>query len=80
MQQPLRLDLTTAVSQYTEAASIAGFGTKAITSDKSEASLIGWLLRVSFYGNDELGSVALANVDLPPDKAISTYSGLVRNT
>jgi hypothetical protein len=67
---PLKLDLTTAVSQYTEAASIAGFGTKAITSDKSEASLIGWLLRVSFYGNDELGSVALANVDLPPDKAI----------
>jgi hypothetical protein len=69
--QPLRLDLTTATKQYTQAANIAGFGTRAITSDKSEASLIGWLLRVSFYGNDELGSIALANVDLPPDQAIS---------
>jgi hypothetical protein len=68
--QPLRLDLTTATKQYTQAANIAGFGTRAITSDKSEASLIGWLLRLSFYGNDELGSIALANVDLPPDKAI----------
>ena len=67
---PLRLDLTTASRKYTEAANRAGFGTRAITSDKSEASLIGWLLRVSFYGNDELGSVALANVDLPPDQAI----------
>ena len=68
--QPLRLDLTTATRQYTQAANIAGFGTRAITSDKSEASLIGWLLRLSFYGNDELGSVALANVTLPEDKAI----------
>lgn len=68
--QPLRLDLTTATRQYTQAANIAGFGTRAITSDKSEASLIGWLLRLSFYGNDELGSLALANVDLPEDKAI----------
>jgi hypothetical protein len=68
--QPLRLDLTTATRQYTQAANIAGFGTRAITSDKSEASLIGWLLRLSFYGNDELGSVALANVTLPEDQAI----------
>ena len=68
--QPLRLDLTTATRQYTQAANIAGFGTRAITSDKSESSLIGWLLRLSFYGNDELGSIALANVDLPEDKAI----------
>ncbi len=68
--QPLRLDLTTATRQYTQAANVAGFGTRAITSDKSEASLIGWLLRLSFYGNDELGSVALANVDLPEDRAI----------
>ena len=68
--QPLRLDLTNATRQYTQAANIAGFGTRAITSDKSEASLIGWLLRLSFYGNDELGSIALANVTLPEDKAI----------
>ena len=68
--QPLRLDFSTATRQYTQAANIAGFGTRAITSDKSEASLIGWLMRLSFYGNDELGSVALANVTLPEDEAI----------
>jgi hypothetical protein len=68
--QPLRLDFSTATRQYAQSANIAGFGTRAITSDKSEASLIGWLMRVSFYGNDELGSIALANVDLPEDKAI----------
>ena len=77
--QPLRLDLTTATKQYTQAANIAGFGTRAITSDKSEASLIGWLLRLSFYGNDELGSVALANVDLPEDKAIQIILNWLRS-
>jgi hypothetical protein len=68
--QPLRLDFSAATRQYTQAANVAGFGTRAITSDKSEASLIGWLMRLSFYGNDELGSVALANVTLPEDEAI----------
>jgi hypothetical protein len=77
--QPLRLDLTTATRQYTQAANVAGFGTRAITSDKSEASLIGWLLRLSFYGNDELGSVALANVDLPEDKAIGILVNWLRS-
>jgi len=77
--QPLRLDLTTATKKYTQSANIAGFGTRAITSDKSEASLIGWLLRVSFYGNDELGSVALANVDLPEDKAIQIILNWLRS-
>ena len=77
--QPLRLDLTTATRQYTQAANVAGFGTRAITSDKSEASLIGWLLRLSFYGNDELGSVALANVDLPEDRAIQILVNWLRS-
>lgn len=77
--QPFRLDLTTATKKYTQSANIAGFGTRAITSDKSEASLIGWLLRVSFYGNDELGSVALANVDLPEDKAIQIILNWLRS-
>lgn len=68
--RPLRLDLTTARNQYAASASTAGFGTRAITSDMSEASLVGYLLRVSFQGNDELGSLALANVDLPEDQVI----------
>jgi hypothetical protein len=68
--RPLRLDLTTARKKYAASASTAGFGTRAITSDMSESSLVGYLLRVSFYGNDEFGSLALANVDLPEDQAI----------
>ena len=72
---PLRLDLSIAKNQYTTAANKAGFGTRAITSDKSEVSLIGYLQRLSFYGNDELGSIALANVDLPEDEAID----IIRN-
>jgi hypothetical protein len=69
--RPLRLDLTTAAKQYKASANVAGFGTRAITSDKSEASLIGYLLRLRFFGNDELGSLALANVDLPDDQVMT---------
>lgn len=72
---PLRLDLTIAKNKYTTAANKAGFGMRAITSDKSESSLVGYLQRLSFYGNDELGSIALANADLPEDEAIR----LIRN-
>lgn len=68
--RPLRLDLTTARKQYATSASVAGFGTRAITRDMAESSLVGYLLRLSFLGNDELGSLALANVDLPKDQVI----------
>jgi hypothetical protein len=33
---------------------------------QSEASLIAWLMRISYYANDELGAIAVANLD---DKA-----------
>jgi len=72
---PLRLDLSIAKNQYTTAANKAGFTTRAITSDKSESSLVGYLQRLSFYGNDELGSIALANADLPDKEAID----IIRN-
>jgi len=68
--RPLKLDLTTARKQYAASASVAGFGTRAITTDMAESSLVGYLLRLSFYGNDEFGSLALANVDLPEEQAI----------
>jgi hypothetical protein len=77
--RPLRLDLTTASKKYTISANQAGFGTRAITSDKSESSLVGWLLRLSFYGNDELGSLALANVDIAEDKAIQLLLNYIRS-
>jgi hypothetical protein len=78
--RPLRLDLTTATKQYKASANVAGFGTRAITSDKSEASLIGYLLRLRFYGNDELGSLALANADLPDDQAMNILLGWLRSS
>ena len=78
--RPLRLDLTTATKQYKASANVAGFGTRAITSDKSESSLIGYLLRLRFYGNDELGSLALANVDLPDDQAMQILLGWLRSS
>ena len=77
--RPLRLDLTTSKNKYTVSANKAGFGTRAITSDKSESSLVGWLLRLSFYGNDELGSLALANVDIPEDKAMQLLVNWIRS-
>ena len=77
--RPLRLDLTTSKNKYTVSANKAGFGTRGITSDKSESSLVGWLLRLSFYGNDELGSLALANVDIPEDKAMQLLVNWIRS-
>jgi hypothetical protein len=77
--RPFKLDLTTAKKRYTAASNQAGFKTQAITSDKSESSLVGWLLRLSFYGNDELGSLALANVDLPEEQALKLILNYLRS-
>jgi hypothetical protein len=78
--RPLRLDLTTAAKQYKASANVAGFGTRAITSDKSEASLFGYLLRLRFFGNDELGSLALANVDLTDDQVMTILVNWLRTS
>jgi hypothetical protein len=77
--RPFKLDLTTAKKRYTTASNVAGFKTQAITSDKSESSLVGWLLRLSFYGNDELGSLALANIDLPEEQALKLILNYLRS-
>jgi hypothetical protein len=77
--RPFKLDLTSAKKRYTTASNQAGFKTQAITSDKSESSLTGWLLRLSFYGNDELGSLALANVDLPEEQALKLITNYLRS-
>jgi hypothetical protein len=78
--RPLRLDLTTSKNRYTTSANKAGFGTRAITSDKSESSLVGYLLRLSFYGNDELGSLALANADLPEEQTMKILLNWLRDS
>ena len=63
-QAELRLDLNGLKTKYAQAAGRRGFTEIGLTPN-NEASLIAWALRISFYGNDELGSIALANVDEP---------------
>ena len=63
-QAELRLDLGGLKNQYAKAAGTRGF-TEVGLVPTNEASMIAWALRISFYGNDELGSIALANVDEP---------------
>jgi hypothetical protein len=77
--RPFKLDVTSAKKRYTTASNQAGFKTQAITSDKSESSLTGWLLRLSFYGNDELGSLALANIDLPEAQTMKLITDYLRS-
>jgi hypothetical protein len=63
-QAELRLDLGGLKTQYAQAAGARGFAEIGLTPN-NEASMIAWALRISFYGNDELGSIALANADNP---------------
>jgi hypothetical protein len=50
--------------QYSRAAGVAGFKSIGITN-QDEASLVSWLLRISYVSNDELGALAVANLDKP---------------
>lgn len=68
-QAELRLDLGGLKTKYAKAAGRRGFTEIGLTPN-NEASMIAWALRISFYGNDELGSIALANAD-DPVKAIN---------
>jgi hypothetical protein len=60
-QGELRLDIDAVRKNYSVAANRLGFRAIGLTTE-SEASLISYLLRVSFYSNDELGSIAVANL------------------
>jgi hypothetical protein len=57
----LRLDLEGARTKYAPSAGSRGFKVIGLT-DQNEASLVSWLLRISFYGNDELGALAISNL------------------
>jgi hypothetical protein len=50
--------------QYSRAAGVVGFKSVGITN-QDEASLVTWLLRISYASNDELGALAVANLDDP---------------
>ena len=47
---------------YARARGERGFKNIAL-GQQDEASMIAWLMRISYYGNDELGAIALANAD-----------------
>jgi hypothetical protein len=50
--------------QYSRAAGIVGFKDIGVTN-QDEASIVSWLLRISYVSNDELGALAVANLDNP---------------
>jgi hypothetical protein len=74
-QAELRLDLDGLKEQYGVAASQRGFREIGIIKE-NEASMIAWALRISFYGNDELGSIALANLSDDPTEAANAIKAI----
>ena len=63
------LRITGPKQKYSRAAGVVGFKTIGLTN-RDEASLVSWLLRISYVSNDELGAIAVANLD-KPDIAIA---------
>lgn len=57
----LRLDIDAVRKKYAKGVSRVGMRAIGLTTE-NEASLVSYLLRVSFYANDELGSIAVANL------------------
>jgi hypothetical protein len=57
----LRLDLNGLKTKYASAAGSRGFREIGLTAN-NEASMVAWLMRISFYGNDDLGALAIANL------------------
>ncbi len=45
---------------------------------QDEASMIAWLMRISYYANDELGAIALANAD-NPDAVKLVYDWIIKH-
>jgi len=53
-----------APSNYRRARGATGYKEISVAA-QDEASLIAWLMRISYYANDELGALAVANLDNP---------------
>jgi hypothetical protein len=56
------LEINVPNNLYSRARGERGFK-KIALGQQDEASMIAWLMRISYYGNDELGAIALANAD-----------------
>ena len=53
-----------APSNYRRARGATGYKEISVAA-QDESSLIAWLMRISYYANDELGALAVANLDQP---------------
>jgi hypothetical protein len=58
------LRITGPKQQYTRAQGARGFKSIGLTN-QDEASMVSYLLRISYVSNDELGAIAVANLDNP---------------
>ena len=72
------LRITGPKQRYTAAQGKRGFKTLAV-SDQDEASMVAYLLRISYVSNDELGALAVANLDNKAAAISAIKAELVKN-
>jgi len=70
------LRITGPKQKYTRAQGALGFKSIGVTN-QDPASMVSWLLRISYVSNDELGAIAVANLD-KPDIAIAAIRDYLR--
>lgn len=56
------LEINTPANRFARARGERGFRVIGLKS-QDEAAMTGWLMRIGYYSNDELGSIAVANLD-----------------
>ena len=71
------LEINVPSNMYSRARGERGFKKIAI-GQQDEASMIAWLMRISYYANDELGAIALANAD-NPDAVKLVYDWIIKH-
>lgn len=71
------LEINVPSNMYSRARGERGFK-KIALGQQDEAAMIAWLMRISYYANDELGAIALANVD-SPDAVKLVYDWIVKH-
>ena len=71
------LEINVPSNMYSRARGERGFK-KIALGQQDEAAMIAWLMRISYYANDELGAIALANVD-SPDAVKLVYDWIIKH-
>lgn len=72
----LRIDLNGLSTKYARAAGSRGFREIGLVPG-NEASMVAWLLRISFYGNDDLGKLAIANLSDNPVEEVAALNKIL---